>query len=338
MSTRSQIPMSDRWAGWFGKPAVALSVATAALLIAAGQATALDCDTDLDAVEYDSSHGDTPDETADWDTDCPGVQDGDPDMGVITDGILIVTDDSATAKAKYCAENLFDDSCDRVQDAVYEFSCRALSMTDNAPVWNVSTAKFVFSCGMSTGTDANLDYDFRVAISLNQGVGFWEIFEGNARWLEVNSVQQVVQIPWNSPNGPWNDEHLFRIEFHNRTSSPTVSLFLDNNPKASLSFAVDELADNNLDDLTILASTSQVGQSSFELMHFRYRIGTTSFDEPPPDCAADFDDDDIVGASDLLQLLEAWGPCTACEEDLDDNGTVGASDLLILLASWGSCP
>ncbi len=157
MSTRSQIPMSDRWVGRFGKPAMALSVAIVALLIVAGQASGQDCDTDQDAVEYDSSNanGDTPDETDDWSLTCPG-QDGDTNLDAIVDGILVVDDDSGSTKAKYCAEDLFDDSCDRVQDAVYEFSCRAVSSTVNSPNW-VGEADWVFGCGMSTGTNSSLD-------------------------------------------------------------------------------------------------------------------------------------------------------------------------------------
>ena len=58
-------------------------------------------------------------------------------------------------------------------------------------------------------------------------------------------------------------------------------------------------------------------------------------------CPGDFDGDGVVGASDLLALLVAWGPCfnkSGCPEDLDDDGTVGASDLLALLVNWGPCP
>ena len=34
----------------------------------------------------------------------------------------------------------------------------------------------------------------------------------------------------------------------------------------------------------------------------------------------------------------SWGPCKGCPADFDDNGIVGASDLLALLANWGPCP
>lgn len=58
-------------------------------------------------------------------------------------------------------------------------------------------------------------------------------------------------------------------------------------------------------------------------------------------CFADLDCNEIVGASDLLALLAAWGPCPAppdaCDADLDCDGIVGASDLLLLLAVWDQC-
>ena len=58
----------------------------------------------------------------------------------------------------------------------------------------------------------------------------------------------------------------------------------------------------------------------------------------PSATLGDLDWDGIVGASDLLILLSAWGPCDecyACGADLNDDCIVGASDLLILLVNWG---
>ncbi len=54
--------------------------------------------------------------------------------------------------------------------------------------------------------------------------------------------------------------------------------------------------------------------------------------ESPP---GDLDGDGIVGVTDLLQLLGAWGECVACPEDLDGDDRVGVTDLLFLLAHWG---
>ncbi len=59
-----------------------------------------------------------------------------------------------------------------------------------------------------------------------------------------------------------------------------------------------------------------------------------------PDCslpAGDLDGDGVVGVTDLLDLLAAWGPCGACDcpQDLDGDLQVGVTDALLLLASWG---
>ena len=58
-----------------------------------------------------------------------------------------------------------------------------------------------------------------------------------------------------------------------------------------------------------------------------------------PPVTGDLDGDGIVGITDFLALLEAWGPCPgtcppACPADLDGNCNVGIVDLLILLSNW----
>lgn len=55
--------------------------------------------------------------------------------------------------------------------------------------------------------------------------------------------------------------------------------------------------------------------------------------------SCDLDDDGIVGITDFLSLLGAWGPCPApcppsCPADFDDDCTVGITDFLMLLADW----
>jgi hypothetical protein len=54
----------------------------------------------------------------------------------------------------------------------------------------------------------------------------------------------------------------------------------------------------------------------------------------------DLDGDGVVGITDLLLLLAAWGPCPdpcppSCLGDLNADCAVGITDLLILLANWG---
>ncbi|MHC4429191.1 MAG: S8 family serine peptidase, partial [Planctomycetota bacterium] len=56
-----------------------------------------------------------------------------------------------------------------------------------------------------------------------------------------------------------------------------------------------------------------------------------------PNCPADLDGDGIIGTSDLLMLLTAWGPNPGHPADFDGDGVVGTSDLLTLLTAWGPC-
>ncbi len=64
---------------------------------------------------------------------------------------------------------------------------------------------------------------------------------------------------------------------------------------------------------------------------------------PCPACAADLNEDTVVNAADLAQLLGAWGmpgcsgamPCCA---NLNGDGAVNAADLAQLLGAWGPCP
>jgi hypothetical protein len=48
----------------------------------------------------------------------------------------------------------------------------------------------------------------------------------------------------------------------------------------------------------------------------------------------DVDGNGVVDVSDLLAVINAWGPCSSCGEDLDHNGMVDVSDLLIVIANW----
>jgi len=54
-----------------------------------------------------------------------------------------------------------------------------------------------------------------------------------------------------------------------------------------------------------------------------------------PVVSADLDGDGLVGFTDLLVLLSAWGDVAGCQlVDLNGDGTIGFGDLIILLASW----
>jgi hypothetical protein len=52
-------------------------------------------------------------------------------------------------------------------------------------------------------------------------------------------------------------------------------------------------------------------------------------------CPADRNGDRTVDATDLAQVLGAWGGAGG---DIDGNGTTDASDLAVILGAWGACP
>ncbi len=54
-------------------------------------------------------------------------------------------------------------------------------------------------------------------------------------------------------------------------------------------------------------------------------------------CDGDLDDDGIVGSTDLIALLGAWGKNPGHPADLDGDDNVGTTDLLVLLGNWGKC-
>jgi len=59
-----------------------------------------------------------------------------------------------------------------------------------------------------------------------------------------------------------------------------------------------------------------------------------------PPAPGDLDEDGVVGITDFLALLAAWGPCPDpcpphCFGDVDTDCTVGINDMLALLANWG---
>lgn len=54
-------------------------------------------------------------------------------------------------------------------------------------------------------------------------------------------------------------------------------------------------------------------------------------------CPADLDADGVVGGTDLIMLLGAWGTDPGGPPDFDGNGVVDGADLIALLGQWGPC-
>jgi hypothetical protein len=59
-------------------------------------------------------------------------------------------------------------------------------------------------------------------------------------------------------------------------------------------------------------------------------------------CAADVDANGVVGVTDLLAVIGAWGNCPAalmacCPSDITGDRNINANDLLQVIAKWGPC-
>lgn len=55
----------------------------------------------------------------------------------------------------------------------------------------------------------------------------------------------------------------------------------------------------------------------------------------PPSCPADFDNDGLIGITDVITLLSNWGCSGNCTVDPNGNGSVSASDLTYMLTVFG---
>jgi hypothetical protein len=77
-----------------------------------------------------------------------------------------------------------------------------------------------------------------------------------------------------------------------------------------------------------------------EALEMRVAMGAPGFSAcmSSPDCPWDLDGDEVVGITDLLDLLPAWGTNPGGPPDFDGDANVGIVDLLSLLSHWGPCP
>lgn len=74
-----------------------------------------------------------------------------------------------------------------------------------------------------------------------------------------------------------------------------------------------------------------------------FRIGPDSFRHAVKhfygqiSCPSDATGDGSTDFTDLLAVLDKWGPCKGCPEDLNADHVVDFADLLLLLDGWGEC-
>ena len=77
-------------------------------------------------------------------------------------------------------------------------------------------------------------------------------------------------------------------------------------------------------------TTHQAMDTNEGFSHSFARTTHTATYVPP----GDVNGDGAVNVTDLLLLLEQYGPCTDCLADLDGNGEVNVDDALLVLADW----
>ncbi|MBT7351602.1 MAG: S8 family serine peptidase [Phycisphaerae bacterium] len=95
-------------------------------------------------------------------------------------------------------------------------------------------------------------------------------------------------------------------------------------------------------DRTVVSSSRQglrviwPGQDDIDVMGYGYVMTAHVRDN----CAGDINGTGSVNVSDLLTVLDTWGPCDPtipCIADLDGNGEVGINDVLAVIGQWGAC-
>ena len=62
---------------------------------------------------------------------------------------------------------------------------------------------------------------------------------------------------------------------------------------------------------------------------------SASLDCGDPTILGDINGDGIVNVTDLLAVMDAWGPCMDCPADINGDGVVDVIDLLVVIGNWG---
>jgi len=170
-----------------------------------------------------------------------------------------------------------------------------------------------------------------------QGPSGWAVVEFDARTeggprgkvsLDLDSGLDLSRKIPDSPTWsryflslPLSGSTFGRIEFVT-CSSPGSELHIDN----VRCFVVEDDDPGNPLSTGFLCST--------DCPTLEFEVDT----EDPSDCCfEDVSGDGRVDVTDLLTLLEQWGPCAGCSSDFDFDEMVAVADLLALLGAWGSC-
>ncbi len=170
--------------------------------------------------------------------------------------------------------------------------------------------------------------------------------EGNPADAVLIASQEIIAGPWMAAPvsieidpayvGPAGSRFFIGLQLEMPSQFKVVSL--DVSAPSSRSWIV---ASNTMIDPADIGATAFVierldNDSTFPVNgNFPIRANGFAFTPAP----GDLDYDGSVNVSDLLLLLQAWGPCTMptyCPADLTGDGTTGVADLLELLSGWNA--
>ena len=160
------------------------------------------------------------------------------------------------------------------------------------------------------------------------GGGVFRTTDGGSSWWATGFESAALHVEC--------DPHQPDVVFITRDDSEQVlwsqdggGTFATFNEGLSIAGAIQDLTFTNGEETTLLLATGTGAYSR--------RLGMT--------CAADIArGDGFVNLSDILVVLQNWGPCASedCPGDIvtagPSDGVVDFNDLFFVLANWGTCP
>ena len=158
-------------------------------------------------------------------------------------------------------------------------------------------------------------------------------------WTKENGVSISVAFPSNNPQVIWQNEGASYFEgvdtsgwnfgFAARNGAVDMDVLI-----GDINFGyefIPEIGNADGSPRNTFDDTYNENSRRSAIIEYESSIST---------CIGDLDGDLTVGVSDLLAVIEAWGPCDKmnhCNADLDEDGIVAVGDLLVLISNWGPC-
>jgi hypothetical protein len=199
-------------------------------------------------------------------------------------------------------------------------------------LWVNTANATIVNCIVAGNTPDQIYESSQVSYSLVEG-GYPGV--GN-----IDALPMFTRAPDPGPDGEWatddddyGDLHLQAgspgIDAGNNDAVPADTVDLDNDTDVDEPIPVD-LGRNPrfLDDPAVVDTGNGVPPI----------VDMGAYENHTDLCPADLDEDGMVGVTDFLLLLAAWGTDPGGPPDFNGDYTVGMNDFLILLASWGLCP